>query len=444
MKKNQSIALLLGAFTLCFNAYGQLPKISKPKINVSVPGNSDVKASDVGLGGKDPSGLFKNITNDESANVHRKNAVTNLSAIESEYAKTSVDYEVLTKLMFENERTLGHVMKLEPKVDRSNYDAKYLPLKEKADKQNAVYVEIVKLEKSFQKDFSAPTEFKKPDVLSFRGEGYSSHAQCYCRNYKSEVKTLADYDALKKQYEDLSAQLQGYKNTETQKLFSNMATCIANGNNYALFASKENLTKDVVEYNTANKAAEPTKVIKRCEDYLVALTKIETDNSLKLEASTITALTQAKATVTKTKTDAETYISSGAFKKYQEKLNAEKIAKVFLPKAASKNATLEAGAINYVKGAEYTEYLTGRKDSPVASTFRAITATATPYVKKNEYGLPLYEYHELWVAFKGKDGKCYRCAVYASYTYKGGGTYATVPTWGADAPEEMACDNVLK
>jgi hypothetical protein len=161
MKKNQSIALLLGAFTLCFNAYGQLPKISKPKINVSVPGNSDVKASDVGLGGKDPSGLFKNITNDESANVHRKNAVTNLSAIESEYAKTSVDYEVLTKLMFENERTLGHVMKLEPKVDRSNYDAKYLPLKEKADKQNAVYVEIVKLEKSFQKDFSAPTEFKK-------------------------------------------------------------------------------------------------------------------------------------------------------------------------------------------------------------------------------------------------------------------------------------------
>jgi hypothetical protein len=105
---------------------------------------------------------------------------------------------------------------------------------------------------------------------------------------------------------------------------------------------------------------------------------------------------------------------------------------------------LEAGAINYVKGAEYTEYLTGRKDSPVASTFRAITATATPYVKKNEYGLPLYEYHELWVAFKGKDGKCYRCAVYASYTYKGGGTYATVPTWGGDAPEEMACDNVLK
>jgi hypothetical protein len=86
MKKNQSIALVLGAFTLCFNAYGQLPKISKPKINVYVPGNSDVKASDVGLGGKDPSGLFKNITNDESANVHRKNAVTNLAAIEAEYA----------------------------------------------------------------------------------------------------------------------------------------------------------------------------------------------------------------------------------------------------------------------------------------------------------------------------------------------------------------------
>lgn len=421
-----------------------MPKITKPKINVSVPGNNDAKASDVGLGGKDESGLFKNITNDESAKVHRKSAVANLNTLEAEFTKTSVDYEALTKLIFENERSLGFVMKLEPKIDRTKYDEKYMSLKEEADKQNAIYVEILKLEKSFQKDFSAPTEFKKPEVLSFRGDSYSSHSQCYCRNYRSEEKTLAEYDASKKQYEEFAGQLVGYKNTATQTIFANMKTCIANGNNYALFASKENLTKEVVEYNTTNRAADPKKVIKRCEDYLVALSKIETDNSLKLEASTLVALTQAKATVTKIKVEAETYISSGLFQKYQEKLYVEKIAKVVLPKAGSKNATLEAGAITYVKGAEYTEYLIGRKDSPIASTFRAITATATPYVKKNEYGLPLYEYHELWVAFKGKDGKCYRCAVYASYTYKGGGTYATVPTWSGDAPEEMSCLNVLK
>lgn len=125
-------------------------------------------------------------------------------------------------------------------------------------------------------------------------------------------------------------------------------------------------------------------------------------------------------------------------------MHAAEIAKVFLPKAATKNATLEAGAMNYVKGTEYNDYLKGRSDSQVASTMRAVTTTASTYIKKNEYGLPLYEYHEIWVAFKGKDGKCYMCAVYASYTYKGGGVYSTTPTWGADAPEEMACDNVMK
>lgn len=50
----------------------------------------------------------------------------------------------------------------------------------------------------------------------------------------------------------------------------------------------------------------------------------------------------------------------------------------------------------------------------------------------------------MWVSFKAKDGKCYMAAVYASYTYKGGGTYANEPTWGADRPEEMACENASK
>jgi hypothetical protein len=445
MKFNYSSALLFGALTLNISCFAQLPKISKPKLSVSVPGvSSDVKASDVGLGGKDASGLFKNITNDNNADFHRKAAVTNLATLEAEFGKSSIDYDALTKLIFENERTLGHVMKLEPKIDRTKYDEKYLPLKEKADKQNAVYAEAQKLEDLFQKEFNATTEFKKPDPISFRTDGYGAHTQCYCRNYRSEVKTLADYDAAKKQYSEYTSQLVGYKNDKTQNIFSNMTSCIANVNNYALWASKENLDKVIVEYNKTTKPAEPKKVITRCDEYLAALGRIESDNSLKLEPATIAALTVAKATVTKTKTEAELYISSGQHKQYLDKVHAAEIAKVFMPKAATKNATLEAGAINYVKGAEYAEYLKGRSDSPVLTPMRAVTTTASTYVKKNEFGLPLYEYHEIWVAYKGKDGKCYMCAVYASYTYKGGGTYATTPTWGADAPEEMACENVLK
>jgi hypothetical protein len=445
MKFSFSSALFLGALALNMNCFAQLPKLSKPKINVSVPGvKSDVKASDVGLGGKDPSGLFRNVTNDNNAEFHRKSAVTNLAAIEAEFAKTSVDYEVLTKLIFENERSLGHIMKLEPKIDRAKYDEKYTPLKEKADKQNAAYAEAQKLESAFQKDFNAPVEFKKPDPMTFRTDGYGSHTQCYCRNYRSDVKTLAEYETAKKQYEALTAQLVGYSNAETQTLFANMATCMTNGNNYALWASKENLEKAITEYSKTTKPAEPKKVITRCDDYLAALGRIESDNSLKLDAATIAALTQAKSTVTKTKADAELYISSGQHKTYMDKMHAAEIAKVFLPKAATKNATLEAGAMNYVKGTDYNDYLKGRSDSQVASTMRAVTTTASTYIKKNEYGLPLYEYHEIWVAFKGKDGNCYMCAVYASYTYKGGGVYSTTPTWGADAPEEMACDNVMK
>lgn len=224
-----------------------------------------------------------------------------------------------------------------------------------------------------------------------------------------------------------------------------MATCIQNGNNYALWVCNENLAEAVTKYNSENKAATPKRVISRCEDYLAAIDRIETDNSIALDAATKTALTNAKISVTKTKTEAELYISSGQFQQYLDKIHDAEIALVFLPKAVTKNATLEQAALNYVKGTEYNDYLKNDlSESPVASTLRVVTLTKEPWVKKNEYGLPLYQYHELWVAYKGQDGRCYMCAVYASYTYKGGGTYAGTPTWGADSPEEMACGNVMK
>lgn len=443
----KSLVLLLGAALLVSSLNAQI-KIKKPEIEISKPnigkggGSSDDKSI---IPGKDPSGLFFKVTDDPSAEHHRKTAVANLTTLEAEYKKSSVNYEAMTKLMFENERTLGHIKKLEPNVDASKYYERYNPLKERADKENAVYAQLQKLEDLFEKEFRGPVEFKTPDVLSYRSDSYGVRKDCYCRaSYTGQDKTYNDYITNKAEYDKLAAQLVGYTNEETQKGFANMTTCLANGNKYAIWAAKDNVQKDVVAYSATNKIALPKDVIKRCDDYLAALGRIEADHSMSLDASAKTAMTEGKAAIAKIKAENELYISSGEYQKYLDKVHAEKIAKVFLPKAVTSNPTLEEGAKKYIKGTEFAEYLKGRGDSPVASTVKAVTITREPYVKKNEYDLPLYQYHEFWVSYKGIDGKCYMTAVYASYTYKGGGTYATVPTWGADAPEEMACGNAAK
>lgn len=437
------IALLAGCMIFSSQVNAQIGKVKleKPKLNVSTPSGT----KQVSIPHKDESGLFAKCTDDPSAEVHRKNAVSNLETLEGYYNSSSIDYDALTKLMTSNERSLESIQKLEPKVDRTKYDERYLPLKERADKELAVYSQIQQLEAMFQKNFSARTEMKNPNPITFRKEGYGSHQQCYCRNYKDETKTLAEYETAKKDYESLTAQLVGYNNDKTQTLFANMETCINNGNQYAIWASTDELKKQVVDYDAENKASKPKKVILRCEEYIAGLTNIETDNSLRLDAKAAEALKSAKTKATAIKTEAERYISSGEFQAYQDQMHAAEIAKVMMPKAATKNATLEAGAMKYVKGEEYNDYLKNRTgDSEVATPLRAVCTTNSPYVDKNEYGIPNYKYHEIWVAYKGKDGKCYLTAVYASYTYMGGGTYATTPTWGADAPDEMACENVNK
>jgi hypothetical protein len=448
MLKRFSLRFAVVACTalLGLNAIAQLPKLTKPKVTmptVTTGGSKSTSASDVGIGKKDPSGLFSNCTDDESADYHRKSVVANLATMEAEFKKTTIDYEALTKLVFENERSLGSILKLEPKVDRSKYDEKYLPLKARADKQNTAYAEAQKLESLFSKEFSANPEMISPDPISFRTESYGGHSQCYCRNYRSETKTLAEFEAAKKQYEEYVSQMVGYSDAETQKRFANMTTCLANGNKYAVWAAKENLEKAVVAYNTEKKAANPKTVIARCEEYLAGLERIETDNSLRLDAAAKAALTEGKATTSKIKADAETYLTGGGYEKYLATEHAAAIAKVFMPKAGGKDATLEAGALAYVKGAEYGEYIAS-SDIKVASTVRVVTVSADYRVHKNDYGLPLYQYKEFAVAFKGADGKCYIASVYANYTYKGGGTYATVPDWGANRPDEMACANVSK
>ncbi|MCE3297333.1 MAG: hypothetical protein K0R65_3047 [Crocinitomicaceae bacterium] len=438
------LALLFGAAFLASNLNAQI-KIKKPEIEVSKPtigkgsGSSDDKSI---IPGKDPSGLFSKVTDDPSAQHHRKTAVANLSTLEAEFAKSSIDYEALTKLMFENERTLGHIKKLEPNADASKYYEKYNPLKERADKENATYAQVSKLEKLFESEFRAPTEFKTPEVSTFTQDASGNAKKCYCHDYR--VKSYEEFSTNKAEYEKLTAQLVGYSNEDTKKVFSNMDVCLQNGNKYAIWASKENLQAKIVDYNTKNTVADPKGVIRECDEYMAALNGIEKDKSLNLSTEAKNAIADGKKNITKIKTENETYISSGAYQKYLDKMHAEQIAKVFLPKAVTSNPTMEENAKKYVKGAEFAEYLKGRGDSPVASTVKAVTLTREPYVKKNEYDLPVYQYHEFWVSYKGTDGKCYMTAVYASYTYKGGGTYASVPTWGADAPEEMSCLNMSK
>lgn len=438
--KNKTLTgiAFLGLTFMSLNINAQI-KIQKPQIKINT-GNGTEEINF----GKDPSGLFTMVSDDPSAVSHRRIAVENLEKLEAEYKKPSVDYNVVSKLITETEKELSFVKKLEPKAKSEKYYDRYTPVKEKADKDLAVYSEVVKLEKIFKNDFKASIEYTTPSVENY-GTGNYGAVKCYCRSYNSSEKTHADFMAYKTEYDKLTSQLIGYKNVETQSTLNNLQTCLKNGNQFVIWASKENVQKEINDYNTKNGAADPTKVIEKCTKYLAGLKKIEADYSLDLNSDAKAALAEATKNVTKTKTDLETYISSGAFKKYEEKLYAEKIAKVFLPKAVTSNPKLEEGAKAYIKGAEYANYLNDNlKMSAVASTVKAVTLTKEPYVKKNEFGIPTYEYHELCVSYKGVDGKCYKAYVYASYTYKGAGTYATVPTWGADRPEEMSCLNVSK
>jgi hypothetical protein len=441
--KTTTLVVLLGMFFLSFNADAQI-KIKKPSIGIKKPSLGS-GSGDVEVPGRDPSGLFTRTTSDPSAEHHRKKAVENLELLETTFTQASIDYEMLTKLMKDNEITLGHIAKLEPNVNSEKYQERYAPLKERADKENGIYAEAVTLEKLFEQQFRAPTQYKEPSVLSYRTDSYGAHDECYCRTYAKYDKTYAEYMTAKKEYEALTAQLVGYSDESTQKAFTDMNTCLENGNKYAIWAASTNVETLVVAYSAKEKALDPKSVIKRCDDYLVALTQVESDFSLSLSKEALAALTTGRATINKTKSENELYISSGQFQAHRDKLHAEKIAKVFLPKAVRQNANLESGAKKYIMSTEYIDYFKGETDATgISSTMRAVTVTSQPYVRKNEFGIPTYQYEEIWVAFKGADGKCYMAAVYANYTYKGGGTFATTPTWGADSPEEMACGNVNK
>ena len=185
-------------------------------------------------------------------------------------------------------------------------------------------------------------------------------------------------------------------------------------------------------FATKNEANEPKEVIKQASEFITVSDMLAADPSFPITTEAKTALASGKARAEKVKNSADTYISSGRYQAHLDKLHKEKIAKVFMPKAVGKNASLEQSAMAYVK----TESL--------GTAIRAVNIDADYRVAKNDVGIPKYQFKEFVVAYKDKDGKCFMVSVYASYTYKGGGTYSTAPTWGHDYPQEMACENVNK
>ena len=153
--------------------------------------------------------------------------------------------------------------------------------------------------------------------------------------------------------------------------------------------------------------------------------------------------TESKLTAEKKKL--ESYINGGEYAKFLDKVEEEKLAKEFLPKAESSNSSLQSKAIKYIKGEEMRKYLTdrlGRK--AVSAVLKANVVTVKPNIKKNEIDIPKYRYHVIWVAFKDEEGDCYKAPVYATYQYLGGGSYESIATYSADKPIQMACVNVNK
>jgi hypothetical protein len=442
MKKIFASTFTLAFFALLLTpqeAAAQFPKIKAPKIEtpkIKVPKADDVKVPKGGndskttdskttIGSKS-SGSFSNITDDVSAGLHRQTCDKNIETITAEYAKPSPDYVELTKLRKDTDDRLGFVKKLEPNVNATKFEEKYTPLKTRMDKDIANYEKAKTLEALFQDTYYYDSKYQQYDFYNYKKRG------CYCNeSYPKSVAKDSEFSAKKAEYKATIALLVGYTDADTEKIFATAESCYANGNTYAAWLGGENVAT-LDKFAAENEANEPKRVIEKATEYSAVIDMLMADPSFVLTADSKTKLAEGKARVEKIKTSAETYISSGRFQAHLDKLHKEKIAKVFLGKAASKNPTIEKGAMDFVKS------------EGLGTAVRAVTVDNDYQVAKNDVGIPKWQYREMEVAYKDKDGKCFKVTVYASYTYKGGGTYATVPTYGRDSEKEMACENVNK
>jgi len=411
------------------------PKLKKPKLEVK-----DLKKV------ADPSGLFFNITDNPSADSHRKNAVKNLKLLTAEMAKSPVDYSLVSKTIKDNDRSLAAIKKLEPMVVSKKYFQKYDPIIAKANSQLKTYGELKQVEKSL-KNSNANPEYREISPLKFgASKGRSADVTCYCQAKYEDPVSHKDFTANKAKFEELKGQLPGYKNEAIDNAIANREKCIENGSKYVDWASKGGVEKEINLYNTENKAADPKSVIKKADKYVKALDLMEKDISLNLSDDSKKSIATCKTLVTKVKTDAELYISSGEFQKYLDKMHAEKIAKVFMPKSTAKDAALEAKAKNLILSEEFVKDMKRGYSIDVSpkSVSRTVLYSKDPKYNKTNLGLPKSRTLFVWVAYKDADGKCFKVPVYAVYEYIGGGKYAAAPRIGAEFPEEMACENVSK
>lgn len=452
MKTSSLIIVMLFA---SFCVQGQI-NIKKPKLKVDTPkvevdkgksGSSDSGSSVIPKA--DPSGLFVRITDDRSASSHRSEAVKNLELLEAEYAKETINYLSAEELIAEIDKRLGMVLKLEPNVGKEKFDDRYNAVKNPILADLEVIKPMKEMSKTLRTKFNASGEYQEIEVLAYRKiTGYRDAAACYCREH-DQTGTYAEYEKLKQDYRSEGSKVPKYKDEATERSIENMDKCLANGVKYVEFIATDGYKKDIVEYSEKEKPSNPTDVISKCEKYLSALDRIKTDPSLNLSEPLIKDLEFAKSEVSRIKTEAELYISSGEFDKHKAAIRAERAKLVEMPKAVTKSPNLESQAINYIlKGQAFKNYLSSthgdaRKGNPVSS-LRAVSLHSQAQVKKNSLGVPLYQYKEIVVAYKDSDGLCQIVSVYAEYTYKGGGVYASEPTWSADAPIQIACENVNK
>lgn len=141
-----------------------------------------------------------------------------------------------------------------------------------------------------------------------------------------------------------------------------------------------------------------------------------------------TEINRIEAKLLKEKSMLDEYVNSGKCDAHRAKYEQEIIDAVRVGKKAMTNAKYEGMA---TKGVD--------KGTPV----RAVVTSSTWYVKKNDFGYPLYKSLGVDIVVK-KEGKCYLAYGQIRKTYEGGGQYGGefFNYWGIQ--EEMNCANINK
>lgn len=296
---------------------------------------------------------------------------------------------MLTLISYVSQAQLGKfktLKKLQALLDNENFD--FRTGEQLVERNN-----LKKLENDFAKKCGADEEYRQKDPLKYKSApNYKTYDLCYCQ-YGEITTSHKDFLVKISEYENFKSQNKELKSEYIEKRIENRLVCVEDGNKYAVWASTESVEKEVVTYSNENKAAEPKKVIERAGGYLKALDLIENDVTLNLLEEAKSSLTSGKSVVSKIKLDAEKYISSGEYQKHLDKLNAEKITKVFMPKYSAKSAKIEGLAKEYVNDSSFKDFLKENRKNAVGSILRIVLKSTEAQIIKNNIDIPKSRYH---------------------------------------------------